>query len=311
MKQKETLVSVVMPVYNAGRFLDLAILSIMNQTYQNLELIIVNDASSDNSAKIIAKYKKLYSRKIKVVTLTQNVNRGGDAAGNIGYSLAKGKYIARMDSDDIALPTRLAKQVEYMEANKDVSVLGTQAEVIDINGVVVGVKKMPTSHELIEREFFTFHPLIHPTVMVRKSAIKRKKLYLTDYHANNDYLTFFTLLMQGKKMANLSESLLQYRVHGDNDSLAHVKHNFINSLKIRSRAVFVMGYRPSLLSVMKLLAQSVLVFVLPEKVTVELYYLVRGIKKWSNLWEYPNLGSVAKMKAYVQAMVAGIFTTLR
>jgi len=59
MKQKETLVSVVMPVYNAGRFLDLAILSIMNQTYQNLELIIVNDASSDNSAKIIAKYKKL------------------------------------------------------------------------------------------------------------------------------------------------------------------------------------------------------------------------------------------------------------
>lgn len=309
MKQKETLISVIMPVYNAGSFLHEAIESILNQTYQNLELIIVNDASTDNSGKIITKYKRL-DKRVRIVTLKLNVNQGGDSAGNIGYKLAKGKYVARMDADDVAEPTRIEKQVAYMEQHPRVAVLGTQASVIDREGKVVGVKNVPISHADILREFFTFHPMIHPTVMVRKSAIKREQLYQTDYHANNDYLTFFGLITSGAKFANLDEPLLQYRIHGENDSLAHVKCNFINSLKIRSRAVTEMGYKPSALAILKLLVQSALVFVLPERVTIELYYRIRGIKPWvSN--PYPDHLSFVRLKAYVEAGVAGIIALVR
>lgn len=309
MKQKQPLVSVVMPVYNVGEFLDTAITSILNQTYRNLELIIVNDASMDNSGRIIAKYRRL-DKRVHVVTLKKNVNQGGDAAGNIGYKLAKGKYVARMDGDDVAELNRIEKQVTYMEKHTRVAVLGTQAKVIDREGKVAGVKNVPTSHETILREFFTFHPIIHPTVMVRKSAIKRKDLYKTDYDANNDYLTFFGLITSGATFANLDEPLLQYRIHGENDSLAHVKRNFVNSLKIRYRAINEMGYKPTLLSIIKLIVQSVLVFALPERATIELYYRIRGIKSWINL-PYPGDTSFARLKAYVQTGVASIVAFVR
>lgn len=309
MKQKMPLVSVVMPVYNAGEFLGSAISSILNQTYRNLELVIVNDASTDKSSKIIAKYKRL-DKRVRIVTLKHNVNQGGDAAGNIGYKLSVGKYVARMDGDDVAEPTRIGKQVTYMEQHPRVAVLGTQASVIDREGKVVGVKNVPISHADILREFFTFHPMIHPTVMVRKSAIKREELYQTDYHANNDYLTFFGLITSDLRFANLDEPLLLYRIHGENDSLAHVKRNFINSLKIRYRAVREMGYRPSALAVLKLLVQSALVFVLSERLTVELYYRIRGIKPWVSS-PYPDHPSFARLKAYVQATVASLIAFVR
>ena len=309
MKQNKPLVSVIMPVYNAGDFLDPAISSILNQTYRNLELIIVNDASKDKSGKIIAKYQRL-DKRVRVVTLKHNINQGGDAAGNIGYKLAKGKYVARMDGDDIAEPTRIEKQVVYMERHPRAAVLGTQAKVIDRESRVVGVKNVPTSHADILREFFTFHPMIHPTVLVRKSMIKREQLYQTDYHANNDYLTFFDLITCGAKFANLDEPLLLYRIHGENDSLAHVKRNFINSLKIRYRAVTQMGYKPSINSMLKLLVQAGIVFALPERLTIELYYRIRGIKPWVML-PYPGRDSFVRLKTYVEASLASIITLVR
>jgi glycosyltransferase involved in cell wall biosynthesis len=104
-----------MPVYNAGRFLAPAIESILKQTYKNFELIIVDDASTDNSLEIIKGYKRRFRKRITVVQIARNLNKGGDVCANEGLKYAKGKYIARMDSDDIAHPLRLDKQVEFLE----------------------------------------------------------------------------------------------------------------------------------------------------------------------------------------------------
>jgi glycosyltransferase involved in cell wall biosynthesis len=282
MKQKMPLVSVVMPVYNAGSFLREAIESILNQTYSNFELIVVNDASTDNSGKIIREYTKMYPRKIRAVHLRTNINGGGDAAGNIGFKMARGVYVARMDADDIADTRRLQMQVTYMQNHLNIDLLGTCATVINGKGEVTGEKVVPLTHKDIYREFFTFHPMIHPTIMIRKSSISGEVLYKQSLPSNNDYLTFYTLIAGGKQFANLSDKLLSYRLHGKNDSLHSLKRNFINSLRTRWIGVTQLCYRPSLLAVLKLLAQCLVVFMLPERLAVEIYLLARGIRKWSD-----------------------------
>ena len=297
MKKRNTkpLVSVIMPVYNAGLFLHEAIESILSQTYRNFELIIVDDASTDNSWKIISQYKKQHSRKIKAVRLEKNLGKGGDAAGNVGVSLSKGGFIARMDADDIAASLRLGSQVIFMLKNPKCSVLGSNAWVISKEGKIVGEKKVPSKHEKIYDEYFVFHPMIHPSVMIRRSFLGNSKtLYKLPLDANNDYLTFFKMISSGHRFANLEEKLVHYRIHGKNDSLTHTKKRFLNSLKIRFLAVTKFGYKPSLKGIVKIFGQVILVFGLPERVIVPLYLLMRGISKPS--FRIPRFFSFAKLK---------------
>src|SRR5579859_558580 len=193
--QKQPLVSVIMPVYNAAGFLAAAIDSILKQTYENLELIIVDDASTDKSWKIIQKYTKRYPKKIHSHQTTKQTNAAGNGAMNYGFQFAKGEFIARMDADDIAHPKRIAKQVAYLLAHPDTIVLGTQAKVIDKKGKVIGQKIMPTSHNDIYRQYGIFHPMIHPSVMInRKLLPKQKGVYSMKFNVNDDYYTFFKLL---------------------------------------------------------------------------------------------------------------------
>lgn len=280
LTKKLPLVSVYMPVFNAAAYLEEAVESVLSQTYTNIELIIVDDASRDNSAKIIRQYVKKYPKKVKAIYLKKNVNMGGDAAGNLAFGQAQGVYVARMDADDVALPDRIEKQVAFLEKHPSYAVVGTSAYVIDQEGRVIGEKRMPVKHQNIYDEFFVFHPMIHPTIMVRRKALNgRKNLYRLEYEANNDYLTFIELISKGYRFGNLPEKLLYYRMHGKNDSLVQVKSRFMNSLKIRYRAVKEFGYNPTLMGVVKLMAQVVLVGLMPERVIVPLYMIVRGINR--------------------------------
>lgn len=288
---KNPLVSVIMPVYNAGNFVGEAIQSILNQTYGNFELMVVDDASTDNSWEVISSYKKLYSKKVRVMRLNKNLNMGGDAAGNIGFRMAKGNFVARMDADDVATPNRLEKQVSFLLTNPGVFAVGSSAYVIDKEGGLIGEKKMPLENEKIYKEFFVFHPLIHPTLMFRKAAIKGKNLYKLQYQANNDYLTFFEMITKGHRFANLPDKLLYYRFHGKNDSLIKVKSRFLNSLKIRLTAIKKFGYRPDFVSLIKLLGQIFVIVILPEKVIVPLYLTIRGIYK-------PSFAKLGKANEY-------------
>lgn len=276
----QPLVSVIMPVYNAAPYLRQAIQSILDQTYQNWELIIIDDASTDGSWKIIEQYKLKARGKLFAYRLDENVNAGGDTAANIAYYYASGEYIARMDADDIAHPKRLEQQVAFLQKNPQITVVGSNAVVIDKNGKKMGKKLMPATHEAIRREYFCFHPMINPTVMINRVLIPLlPQLYELKNSSNNDYYTFFKLLCHGHRFANIQQPLLKYRIHGHNDSLANVKRSFRNTLKTRLEMVREYHYRPTLLGWLTTAAQAAIILVLPERVLFELYLYLRNIKR--------------------------------
>ncbi len=275
--KRQPLISVVMPVYNAGKFLKPAINSILNQTHQRFELIIVDDASTDNTPILIQQYKKTFPTKIKIVTIPTNLNGGGDKCANEGIKISRGKYIARMDADDIAHKTRLEKQVAFLETNPNVFLVGSNAHVINAKGKIIGEKLEPSTPSDIYHAYFTFHPLIHPTCMFRSVTNGNKFAYRLAYSANNDYLTFFTLICRGAIFVNLPEKLLYYRIHDKNDTFVHMKKKFMNTLKIRFEMFSKYGYRPSAKSLALNLVQASLCLLLPEQILFNMYLVSRGI----------------------------------
>ncbi|MFA6005779.1 MAG: glycosyltransferase [Patescibacteria group bacterium] len=279
-KLKQTskpLVSVVMPVYNAGRFLSEAIDSILNQTYRKFEFIIIDDASTDESWSVIKQYKRKYPKKIFAIRMAKNMNRGGDTCASEGIKRARGQYIARMDADDISHPERLAKQVAYLQKHQDIFMVGSSAYVINGDGKRTGEKNMPTTNEAIYREYFTFHPMIHPTIMFRNGVVKQKPFYKTVLPTNNDYYTFFEFISKGLKFANMSEHLLHYRIYGKNDSLRHIKKSFLNTLRARWSIYKTYGYPLDLRTVVQNLTQCAVVLLLPESITYFIYLFARKI----------------------------------
>jgi len=267
-----------MPVYNAGKFLAPAIESIIRQTYEHIELIIVDDASTDDSWEIVKAYRRRYPKLIRVYRVHKQTNSAGNGATNLGLTKARGQFIARMDADDLSYPERIEKQVAYMTAHPVTIVLGTQAKVIDKHDKIIGVKNMPTTHDAIYEQFGILHPLIHPSVMIRRSLLPyADKIYAMKWDVNDDYYTFFRLLNYGA-FANLPEYLLKYRIHGNNLSLNNPKEKFMNSIKIRLDAMR-QGYHMSLSSMLIMFVQFAMLSITPSGLIVPVYMFVRGMNQ--------------------------------
>ena len=294
--KNQPLVSVIIPVYNAESFVVESIESVLNQTYPNIELVIVDDCSKDGTLALLRKYKRNYPDKITLIALKKNRGKGGDLAANVAFKRAKGNFISRMDADDISLPNRVEKQLDFLQKNPSFSVVGSCAHVINTEGEVVGQKIMPETHEDIYKNCFIFHPMINPTQLFRKSAIGSKELYLSDNPTNNDYLTTIMRISGGKKYYNLPDKLLYYRIHDKNDSLRRVKGTFRNSLVTRFRGVTEFGYRPNFISILKCTAQIFVVYLLPERIVFNLYMLVRGIIKPTLILPSIHLPFVGKLR---------------
>lgn len=276
--KKQPFVSVIMPAYNAENYIGEAIRSIITQSYKNWELIVVNDASTDNTLQIARQYKNRYPKKIRLINLQTSLKKEGDPAANIGILHSRGSYIAKMDADDIAEPHRLAKQVAFLENNKHYSVVGSSAYVIDREGEIIGNKKMPKDHLDIYREYINFHPMIHPTIMFRKKIMGKKKyFYLGKYSTSNDYYTLFTLICQGHRFKNLDENLLRYRIYGGNSSFQNIKRKFINTLKIKIEMVLKFYYPINTKAALQTALQTAAVLLLPQSLSMNLYLLKRGI----------------------------------
>lgn len=281
-QKNQPLISVIMPVYNAEGFLVEAIESILNQTYKNFEFIIVDDHSTDKSWEIIQKYQKRYPKKIRALRLKRTLNRGGDACCNLGLSKTKGKYIARMDADDVAHPKRLETQVNFLEKHKDIFLVGTNAYVIDKKSQIIGEKKVPLENNEIYQSYFTYHPIIHPSTMYRKIVNKKKFFYPKKFSANNDYYIFFKMICQGYKFTNLKEKLLYYRIHENNDTFNNIKQKFINTLKTRMIMVFKYNYQPALKQWLTTIIQALIILLLPSKLTKKIYLISKGIIRIAN-----------------------------
>lgn len=273
------LVSVIMPVYNGSRFMGKAIESIINQTYPKVELVICDDGSADNTWQILTGYRKQYPNIVKIYRLKKNA--GESVAANFAFSKTKGDYIARLDADDVAHRDRLTKQVRFMQDHSGIIVLGTQTKVINAAGRTIGHKKAPIHHEAIHTAFAFINPMVHPSVMFRRSLLpKREYIYRSNFETTDDYHTYFELLNYGK-FANLPDELVSYRIHGSNKSLFNMKEKFWTDTKVRIAALTHMGYQAPILMFPAIFAQAIIVTLLPEKILRELFYYIRGIKKVS------------------------------
>jgi len=215
-------ISVIMPAYNAQQFLEESISSILKQTFTDFELLIGDDGSTDRTDEIIRSF-----RDERITVIRNEKNLGIVPTLNKLIEASRGEYIARQDSDDISLPSRLEKQVRFLDKHPETGLCGT-------NMTWFGNKKkrifMPLQDEEIRACMLTFNPICHPTILIRKSCLTKHYDQSLD-HAE-DYAMWYDL-SKTSKLANLSESLLNYRWHNANISTtkAHKMIETANSIR--------------------------------------------------------------------------------
>jgi len=211
MKMEQPLVSWLMPVYNAEQTLARALDSILGQTYSNMEVIVINDYSSDKTHMILEEYQKKDSR----VKFFLNKNCPGVAGAlNYGLPLCRGKYIARMDADDVSRSDRIEKQVCFMENDLSIGILGSAVRRIDEKAGTKFIHNCPTDPEEIRCWLLFNIQAVHPSVMFRAETVKRLNIQYP-YVAAEDYALFASLI-DTVKMANIDEALLDYYVNTSN-----------------------------------------------------------------------------------------------
>lgn len=198
-------ISVIMSVFNAGDYLSSSISSILNQSFKDFEFIIVDDNSSDNSLAIIESFIKMDKR---IVLIKNNKNNGAKGfIKNLNTCIKKSKsqVIARMDADDISHFNRLKLQFLYLESHPEVSLVGTSVNLIDEKSQVIDAIRLPLNPEYILPKR---NCIFHPTIMFRKDNLmyREKMLYCEDYDL------YLRMLSDGKKIKNMSEILLSYRI---------------------------------------------------------------------------------------------------
>ncbi len=210
---KYPLVSVIIPVYNSEKYVDEAIHSILNQTYQNIEIIVIDDGSTDESKKVV---KRIQSSKIIYVENEQNI--GVSATRNKGFELANGKYIALMDADDISVPNRLERQVEFLENNSKYGVVSSYYEQFTNYPFYTKkrIKKTPLDTEIIHVSLLFTNVVCGAASMIRTETLKKNNIkFDTSLQMAEDF-DLWKRLSFVARIANLDEVLYKYRIHKNN-----------------------------------------------------------------------------------------------
>jgi len=229
-------ITVLMPVYNGEKFLAEAIDSILCQTFKDFEFLIINDGSTDKTKEIIQSYT---DPRIRYVENEKNIKL--IASLNKGLDLAKGRYIARMDADDISLPERLEKQFSFMEKNSEIGFCGTKANVFE--GKLL--KKFPETDDDIRIRMFFFNHIPHPSVMLRKSVLVQNNL---KYDKNYIHAEDYALWLQMLKFTNvyiIQETLVLHRLHENQISEIYNKEQYSTARKIRLELLSKLGISPT------------------------------------------------------------------
>jgi glycosyltransferase involved in cell wall biosynthesis len=203
-------ISVVMSVYNGQKYLCESIDSILNQTCKNFGFIIINDGSKDNSLDILLGYQ---ARDNRVLIVNQN-NIGLTRSLNRGIKVAAAEYIARQDADDISLPTRFEKQLNYMESHPEVAVIGCLGDVFSANGTLRTTRNPKYSREGIKRHLASKNLFMHGSAMMRKSCLAKVGFYREFFRHSQDY-DLWLRLSQHFDIDILPEHLYKYRVTPD------------------------------------------------------------------------------------------------
>lgn len=226
------LISVIMPVYNCALYIEEAVKSVLNQTFSDFEFIIIDDGSTDGTVEILNKFK---DSRIKLILFKEN--KGVSKATNEGFRLATGKYIARMDGDDISVPERFEKQVEILDRNAHIFICGGLVQYFGGSNKIIPYKEIH-SEILVEL-------LLSCSLCMGSSMFRRQEL--TDYfydenrRSGEDY-HFWTQVAWLGEMYNIQEVLLLYRVHQNQASIKHKSQQILDDVEIRLQLFKKLNY---------------------------------------------------------------------
>lgn len=231
--KEQPLVSVLIPAFNAELYIERAVRSIMNQTYINLEINIIDDGSVDGTKEIIDRLKLIDGR----INFISRENRGLARTLNELLRISKGKYCARMDADDYSFPQRIEKQVEYMEKHPEVAVLGTAICLSNTKEILFKNKNL--THEIRKvRMLFRNAGVAHPTAMFRTEFFSTYDLqYREDLVTSEDYRLWIDVILAGGVIDSLQDVMLEYRV--SDSQMTSQFHSEMEELDIQNRVFFL------------------------------------------------------------------------
>lgn len=209
----EHLISIVMPVYNAAPFLKDAVDSLLNQSFRDFELIVVDDASTDASLEILLSYDDP-----RILILQNTTNLGNYPSRNKAMSVAKGRYICVMDADDMAMPDRLDVQFRFLESHPEVLACGSAYRIIGDDRIYAGLQ----DYELVQKALLVNNCFLHPSICFRADVLDKTGLYDECYVYASDYDFICRMALAGP-VVNLPDVLMQYRWHPEQITQAHRK----------------------------------------------------------------------------------------
>lgn len=264
-------VSVIMPAYNTEKYIRTAIESILNQTFSEFEFIIIDDGSTDNTWNIVQEFSKIDPR-IKAIKNEKNL--GISPSRNKGVNMAQGEYIAWQDADDISLPTRLEKQLQFMEEHAKTGVVGGFLRFFDEKGEN-GFRKYRADDKGLRDRIFRYSPIAQPAAMIRKNCLKSVGGYNEGYPLAEDIDLFFRL---GEKyeFSNLQEIILKYREHPDSATFTKLRKLEFYTLKIRRKYSKSESYKMTVFDKIYNVLHFFSIFIIPPRVKIWLFDKLRN-----------------------------------
>jgi len=269
------LVSVVIPVHNGEQYIKESIDSCLKQDYPNIEVIVVDDKSTDNTLDILREYGE------RITVMPVEKQNGLGNVINIGIRASKGQYIARMDADDVMYPSRIEKQVEYMQSNPNCVTVGGQIDIIDKDGNITGHREYAVEDEDIKKNMFLFQPFAHPAVMLRKSSVEEVGLYPENMWKVEDVKLFLILSTKGE-FHNLEDTVLKYRVTFQTESQSKMVKHFKKTNEVRKWAKKELGIKPSFRQFVLWKLETFSVYILgllPPKLFMKCFEFFRKVVK--------------------------------
>ncbi|GMQ26642.1 hypothetical protein Aoki45_33250 [Algoriphagus sp. oki45] len=217
------LVSIIIPVYNCESYAKESIESILNQTFKDFEVILIDDGSSDSTPRILQSFKDP-----RINLITRKTNKGYVSGLNEGIQMARGEFIARMDADDYSFPTRLEEQVKFLKENPDCGIVGSFVTDFQNRPII----NAPLSSEEIYLEFLSRNPFVHSSVMFRsKILIDNNLIYDEKLEYAEDYKLWFEICKHSRP-AFIPKTLVKYRKHE-----AQVSYQYFDSQKRKSLSI--------------------------------------------------------------------------